>query len=288
MRSMTMTAALDSPGESSRSARASVALVAAVVAITLVGVSVVTPWLSVYRGLDPIPGFQLDGGSLAGVAIAALAFLAVAARSGGAIFLRPLAVIGALIVTADAAFSALRIEAFLANPGPAAALIQPSAGVGAYLLVGGGLALFTAAIAAPLRAGRLGTGVGPRLALATALFTAGWIHLLLTPQHVAESAILGFGFLAAGIAQVVLSGAVLARPRAWMYEAIVAVNVALLFSYGYAVLVGLPFGGHDHGAAGLVVGSGEPIDLAGTVSKAGELISLVGAFVLVGHQQAPA
>ena len=256
---------------------------AAVAGLGLICGGAILPWLSVYRGLDPIPGFQLDGGALTGIAMAALAMLAIAARSGGASLLRPMAVLGALIVTADAASSAVRIAAFVGEPGPAAALIQPSAGPGAYLMVGGGIALFIAAVGAPLRRGPLANGLAPRLVLAAALFTAGWIHLLLTPQHVGESAILGYGFLTAGLAQVALSGAILARPRGWMYQAIVAINVALLFTYASAVFVGLPFGGHDHGAVGLRVGSGEPIDLAGIVSKTGELISLGAAFVLVGR-----
>ncbi|MEP6637993.1 MAG: hypothetical protein ABJC39_01470 [Chloroflexota bacterium] len=35
-------------------------------------------------------------------------------------------------------------------------------------------------------------------------------------------------------------------------------NVSLIAVYGNAVLVGLPFGGVHHNAAGLVLGAGEP------------------------------
>ena len=72
------------------------------------------------------------------------------------------------------------------------------------------------------------------------------------------------------------------RPRRWVYYGIVVVNVALVLIYADAVLVGLPFGATMHGS-GLVIGSGEPLDLPGVISKAAELVSLALAFVLVGR-----
>ncbi len=124
-----------------------------------------------------------------------------------------------------------------------------------------------------------------RTLMAAALLVAGSIHLLLVPEHLGESTILGLGFLASGIAQVVLAGLALWRVRAWSLGLTVMVNVTLIALYAYAVLVGLPFGAgseHVHGeAAGLMVGSGEPIDAYGAVSKLAELLSTAIAAALL-------
>lgn len=262
--------------------RARAAQWAGIVAIGLVAVSVVVPWVTVFGGLQPIPGFQLDGGYLAGIAIAALALAQVAARAGGARILRPLAIVGAVVVIVDAAYAIHRISAFVADPGPAAALIQPTVGPGAYLMILAGVVLLASAVALPARSGGLRSGLGARLVAAGALFAAGWIHLVLTPEHLTESTLLGVGFLAAGIAQLGLAGTILVRPRGWVYYAIVVVNVALVLAYADAVLFGLPFGAAVHGG-GLTIGAGEPLDLPGVISKAAELVSLAFAFVLVGR-----
>jgi hypothetical protein len=240
------------------------------------------PWVTLFRGLQPIPGFQLDGGCLAGIAIAAVSFTIVAARSGGSRLLRPLAGLGAAIVTVDALSVVNRIAAFVANPGPSGPLSQPTAGSGAPVMALGGVFVLIATIVAPARAGALSSGLAPRLTIGAALFAAGWIHLVLAPQHLAESALLGAGFLGAGLAQLILAATVLLRPRAWIYYGVIVVNVALIFFYGVAVAVGLPFGAHDHGS-GIILGSGEAIDLPGVISKGAELVSLVLAFWLLGR-----
>lgn|GEM_PF-3992478 len=129
----------------------------------------------------------------------------------------------------------------------------------------------------------LASGSVARLAMAAALFTAGWIHLMLVPDHLGEATILGLGFLAAGIVQVVLAALVLWRPRDGSLGLVVAVNVPLIAIYAYAVLVGLPFAGHSDPteASGLVLGAGEPVDWLGAISKVTELTSTVIAFALL-------
>jgi hypothetical protein len=121
--------------------------------------------------------------------------------------------------------------------------------------------------------------------MSAALFLAGWIHLLLVPEHLDESPILGIGFLASGLAQLALAAVVVWRPRDWNLALVVAINVTLIGVYAYAILVGLPFAGtSEHVAAvGLVVGAGEPIDTLGAVSKVAELLSLAIAFGLLGR-----
>jgi hypothetical protein len=140
-------------------------------------------------------------------------------------------------------------------------------------LAAGLLAL--AAVLAPIgarRASRVGTR---RLVLAGALFVAGWIHLLLVPEHLAESPLLGVGFLAAAAAQIALAAVVAWRPSDTAAYVVVAVNVALVAVYGWAVVVGLPLGGGHADVAGIRIGAGEPVDLAGAATKLAEIVALV-------------
>jgi hypothetical protein len=60
----------------------------------------------------------------------------------------------------------------------------------------------------------------------------------------------------------------------------------LLFTRACAVLVRLPFGGHDHAAGGIVIGAGEAVDLPGALSRVAEVVALVIAVVLVDRQDA--
>ncbi len=262
--------------------RAGSALAAGVVGLVLLALGALLPWVNLFRGLQPIRGFEFDGGYLAGIAIAALILTIVAARSGGSRLLRPLAIIGAAIVSVDSVYVMQRIAAFVVDPGPAGPLSQPATGPGAPLMALGGALVFIAVIAARHRAGSLPAGLAPRLVAAGALFAAGWIHLVLAPEHLDASALLGAGFLGAAVAQLILAAAVMVRPSSWIYYGVILVNVALIFFYAVAVAVGLPFGGHDHGT-GIIIGSGEAIDLPGVISKGAELVSLVLAFWLVGR-----
>jgi hypothetical protein len=155
--------------------------------------------------------------------------------------------------------------------------------------------------------------------LAVALAVAGVMHLLLTPDHLADSTLMGVGFVAAGIAELGLAGAVLLRPGRAAYLAVIGVAALLVALYLYNVLVGLPFAGgasapaateaaepaREHGEGtgdhqeeeagahgegeeqtshhgdGLVLGAGEPIDAAGAATKGAELVSLGLASVLL-------
>jgi len=89
----------------------------------------------------------------------------------------------------------------------------------------------------------------------------------------------------AGVGQLALAGLILVRPSHLAYYVVVALSVALVVLYAFAVLKGLPFGsGHDHGN-GLVLGAGEPVDLEGAITKVAELLSMAVAFVLVGRRR---
>ncbi len=265
--------------------RPRIALILASISLVLVAAGAWLPWLTVFNGLNPIPGFQLDGGYLAGVALASAGLLAVAARYGGSVFLRTLAMVGATFVFVDALFSASRISAYVADPGPTAVLVSPTAGNGPLVMAAGGLVLILAAVLTPARRSRLEIGMRMRLVLASVLFVAGWIHLILTPEHLAESMLLGLGFLIFGLIQLLLAAAVILRPESGVLSLVLTVNVALIAIYAYAVIVGLPGdGGHgsEH-AAGLVIGSGEPISINGATGLLCELAALTLAVMLMRH-----
>ncbi|HEY8718316.1 hypothetical protein [Pengzhenrongella sp.] len=262
--------------------RARAALVFAVVGLALITVSALLPWVTLFHGLQPIRGFRLDGGDLAGFAVASVALAAVAARHGGGRILRPLAVTGAIVVMAGSLNSARLIAAYVADPGPTGALVGPVAGFGPLVMAAGGLTLLAASLVGPAHDGRMRHGLPIRVVMAAATFVAAWMHFVLTPEHLGQSTLLGLGFLAAGIVQLVLCVVVVERPGSAALSVLVMVNVALLVIWAYAVLVGLPIGGEgQHAASGLVVGSGEPIDLAAAITKVAELVSLSIALVLM-------
>lgn len=263
--------------------RAAVAISGAAIGLVLVGVGSALPWIVLFRGLQPQPGFLLDGGKLAGLAIASVVALLVAARFGGARVFRIAAIVGALVIVADSLLIAARIAAYVADPGPAGPLTQPSSGPGSIVMAVGGTLLLVAAAIAPLGAGALAKGLILRIALAATLFVAGWIHLLLTPEHLGDSAVLGTGFLLAGLGQVALAGIILARPRDWTSYVIVAVNVGLIAIYVNAVLLGLPLGADDHHAAGLVLGAGEPVDVFGALTTVAQVIGVALALRQLGR-----
>lgn len=140
-----------------------------------------------------------------------------------------------------------------------------------------------AALLAPLAYLRLSGTLAMGIALGAVVFIPGWIHLLLSPEHLDESLILGSGFLMSGLAQVGLAALAIARPRDWVLYLIVAVNVGLIAIYAYAVLVGLPFGSVDHHAAGLMIGNGEPIDMYGTITTISQITGVALALTLLGR-----
>lgn len=266
-----------------RSVATPVALTTGLLGLSLIALGTAVPWITVFRGLEPLPGFSLEGGPLAGVALAAVGLLGVAATIGGGRWLKPLAFVMGLAVFGDAVLLQTRILEYVADPGPAGPLTQPTAGIGAGIMALGAALSLVSVVAVPVRATRLDSGSVARLAMSAALFVAGWIHLLLVPEHFGESTILGLGFLVSGIAQLVLAAVVLWRPRGWAFGGVVAINVTLIVVYAYAVMVGLPFGEHsEHAdAVGVVVGAGEPIDWYGAISKIAEFGSAVIAFVLL-------
>jgi len=253
-------------------------------ALALVAAGCALPWLTVFNGLTIIRGFSLDGGFLAATMLAAATALYIADRHGGARVLQPIAAIAGGGVLLDSVYSAIRIQSYASAPGTTGALTMPVAGVGPYIMAAGALAIIAAAALAPSTPGRLGVRMVVRLVLALLLLLAASIHLILTPEHLDASPLLGAGFLAAGIAQLVLAAAVIVGPpdlvAGFGMSAIIIINVALIGIYIYAVIVGLPLD-NGHGAdetVGLSIGAGEPIDFKGGI----DLIAEIAAVALAG------
>lgn len=95
------------------------------------------------------------------------------------------------------------------------------------------------------------------LGLAAALAVAGLIHSLLAPEHLVMSTLFGFGFLAAGVAQLGMAAWATIRPTRLLYAAVLASTAVLGGTYAYNVLVGLPFQAEPGAVAGAAVAHSE-------------------------------
>ena len=268
--------------------RVTISLIGAAMILMILGAAL--PWLVVFNGLTSVPGLSLDGGLLAGIMVAVVCVLYVAARHGGARIFRPIAIVASTAVFADSLYSGWRIAEYVAHPGSTAALTLPSAGSGPYVMAAGAVILIIAAATAPSRVTSLNRQAVVRLLLALVLLTAASIHLTLTPQHFSESPLLGTGFLLAGIVQLVAAAVVLTRSDDRGLNLVLLVSVALIAIYGYAVFVGLPLDS-EHAAdtaGGLTLGAGEPIDFTGAVNALAEIAAIPLALILARYSVATA
>ncbi|MHB8611425.1 MAG: hypothetical protein ACYDAL_03205 [Candidatus Dormibacteraceae bacterium] len=252
-------------------------------AIAVVGSAL--PWVTIFGGTQTLTGWNGTPRYLAGLAVASAAFVVLFLRAGRPVAFRHLAALSGLIVVAGTALDIWQVASMAHSRSVTAQLLEPSLGPGPFVMLAGALSLL-AVVLVPASTYRVPAGLWPRVMLAGALFVAGWIHLALTPDHLAEATILGVGFLLAGLAQLALAGLITVRPSNLAYYAVVALSASLIVLYAIAVLKGLPFGGGNDHAGGLLVGSGEPVDLQGAVSKLAELFSLAAALVLVGRRDA--
>jgi hypothetical protein len=255
------------------------ALVAAGAAVALAGSAM--PWMTIFRGTQSVSGWDGAPRYLAGAAVASALVAALYVRGGRQPALRRVAILAALAAAGGTTVQLLEILSIGRTRSVTARILDVHIGPGPFVMLAGSVMLLAVLAISP-SASRLASGSWLRLTMAALLFTTGWIHIALTPEHLSESAVLGTGFLAAGLAQVGLSIIVTVRPSVISYYAVVGSSVALIVLYVMAVVHGLPFGaGHDH-AYGLILGSGEPVDLEGAVSKLAELFSVAIAFVLLG------
>lgn len=185
--------ALPAPPAATQPSRAPLTHSLLALGVVLVAVGAYLPWLTVYNGLTPIPGFRLGGGPLAGIAVAGAGLVLVPVHRGGGRVLRPVAALGSAVVVVGALYVAHGVVRYAADPGPAGPLLMPQAGFGAYVMAAGGLSLLMAAVLArPVsRASTALTAVlWLQLVLAALTLGAGWVHLLLAPEHLAEHPLL--------------------------------------------------------------------------------------------------
>ena len=119
------------------------------------------------------------------------------------------------------------------------------------------------------------------------LLADGAIHVLLAPEHLAESPMLGMGFLLSGLAQGVLAGLLVRRASLTPRVMAAVLSAGLLLAYGVAITSGLPLAGHHSGEHVMSPGpmastdpsAAEPLTLDGLTSKALEIATLALAVV---------
>jgi hypothetical protein len=257
------------------SQRSGVALSLALLTSALTIAGLASPWVTVFNGLSTIRGLSVDGGYLAAVTAISFATLYVMAISGGGKLLRSIAVLGGVVVVADSLLSAARISEFVAHPGVAGALTVPGAGPGPFFTLVGGIALVATALTAPAAQARLGRGMLLRLLLSVSLIVAADLHLIFTPQHFDEALLLGVGFLAAGLVQLAFAVYVIVREDDRPIGLLLAVTIALIAIYAYALFVGLPLdSGHSDVATGLRLGSGELVTATGLIDVLAEIATV--------------
>lgn len=108
-------------------------------------------------------------------------------------------------------------------------------------------------------------GAHLRAGAAVAFGSAGLLHLLLVPDHFAESTFAGFFFIGAGIAELLLAGGLLARPSPTVTLLVGGLAVSLVLIYAITRVLAPPFQDQP-----------ERVDAVGLITKALEL----GAAVL--------
>ncbi len=240
------------------------------------------PWVTLFRGLTTVTGIGADGFFLVGLAVGTALLLAWYERLGRPASVRRLAAAMAMAIVAVSAFDWWRIVHFVSDPGAVGPLAAPSAGPGPAVAAGGGLLLLTGILVLRPGAGRLPRGTWPRVALAGSLAVAAWIHFDILGEHLGQTLLLGLGTAGFGVAQAALAVLLLARPRRWALDLVVAVDAALIFFYAFNVLIGLPFAKPEPFSPGLLLGQGEAVGLRGAVALICEISGMGAAIWLRG------
>jgi hypothetical protein len=122
----------------------------------------------------------------------------------------------------------------------------------------------------------MGTSRIALTALAISLLAAGLMHLVLTAEHMQESAILGIGFVVAALAQIVL-GLLALRPNLAPYGWIIALNAVLIVLFAAHATTGLPLPDAQADATSAdrgVFGPLEAVDAGSIVTKASEIVGI--------------
>src|SRR5207302_4085570 len=160
--------------------------------ITVVGSAL--PWVTIFRGTQTLTGWNGSPRYLAGPAVASVALTLLFLSAGRPAAFRRLAVLTGSTAVVGVAFASWQVAALDSSHSVSARILTPVLGPGPFVMVAGAL-LSLAVVSIPTSAARVPASLWPRAMPAAALFTAGWIHLALTPEHLGEATILGLGFL---------------------------------------------------------------------------------------------
>jgi hypothetical protein len=125
--------------------------------------------------------------------------------------------------------------------------------------------------------------------LAISLVAAGALHVALTGDHMEESVLLGWGFVLAGIVQMVC-GVMAIRPGRAPYGAIVVLNGVLIALYLMHVTTGLPLPDAKEAVDEMrgLLGSREALEPLALLTKAAEIVGIGVALASRGDRLAVA
>jgi hypothetical protein len=200
------------------------------------------PWLSLFAGLQPVTGLDGMNGQVAaalGATTLAVGLLFLATGSQRLRWLLGLLGFGILGI---AGWSGINLLSTLAELQADPFLVaQPGPGV-AVLATGGALVFATMFSPTPSdEATRLPVSASAmRTPIAASLTIAGFVHLAIGPEPLAESIVLGTAMIAAGVAQIALAVLVARRAAlAWPLILTIVLNAAFVVTYIVAVTVGL-------------------------------------------------
>jgi hypothetical protein len=118
---------------------------------------------------------------------------------------------------------------------------------------------------------------------------AGVVHLAVSPEHMAESALIGAAMLLAGVAQllfaVLIARGATGRP---ITLGVPMLSIALVAAWVAAVTIGLPVEAHPHTATAVAghgaAGHVEPVGVLGVATAMAELAAIALASLLVPAQ----
>ena len=116
-----------------------------------------------------------------------------------------------------------------------------------------------------------------RAGLVLSLLVAGSLHFALTSEHMEESAMLGIGFIVAGVAQAALALLLLRALSRTALALVITLNAATVLLYLAHIFIGLPLGGGTL--------SKEEIAPSGIATKAAELAAIALSLGLIGRRQ---
>lgn len=133
-----------------------------------------------------------------------------------------------------------------------------------------------------------------RAAAIAGLLVAASIHLALAPAHLALSSALGLGFLATGLIQAAVAGALVIHLDRRAVLGAVIISTLALGAYAVDVTIGLPGMSHvavhadvvGHGDVGHLSSGSGSLDAPAIGAKGAELLTLIAGVALYRRRSA--